>query len=311
MAEFTNDEVMVLDAEDFVIDETTIENDIVEADISSIPDATRAYMHQIGRIPLLTFEQEQELGKKMAAGDAYAREKLIESNLRLVVSIAKRYINRSRMSFLDLIQEGTLGLIRAVDKFDYTRGYKFSTYATWWIRQAISKAVAEQSRTIRVPMHIIEALSKLNTVSRRLYQELEREPTAAELAAEMDLSLDKVKELLAIVKEPTSLDSTLTDDDETTVGDLVADEVEDFSAGIFKEEMSNIIQEVLLTLDEREQEVITMRYGLKNTKPRTLEEIGSHFNLTKERIRQIEDKALRKLRNPIRSEKLRGCLEVY
>ena len=311
MAEFTNDEVMVLDAEDFVIDETSIENDIVEADISSIPDATRAYMHQIGRIPLLTFEQEQELGKKMAAGDAYAREKLIESNLRLVVSIAKRYINRSRMSFLDLIQEGTLGLIRAVDKFDYNRGYKFSTYATWWIRQAISKAVAEQSRTIRVPMHIIEALSKLNTVSRRLYQELEREPTAAELAAEMSLPIDKVKELLAIVKEPTSLDSTLTDDDETTVGDLVADEVEDFSAEIFKEERSNIIQEVLLTLDEREQEVITMRYGLKNTKPRTLEEIGSYFNLTKERIRQIEDKALRKLRNPIRSEKLRGCLEVY
>lgn len=310
MAEFTNDEVMVLDAEDFVIDETTIENDIVEADISSIPDATRAYMHQIGRIPLLTFEQEQELGKKMAAGDAYAREKLIESNLRLVVSIAKRYINRSRMSFLDLIQEGTLGLIRAVDKFDYTRGYKFSTYATWWIRQAISKAVAEQSRTIRVPMHIIEALSKLNTVSRRLYQELEREPTAAELAAEMSLSIDKVKELLAIVKEPTSLDSTLTDDDETTVGDLVADETEDFSAGIFQEEMANLIQEVLMTLEDREKEVITMRYGLKNTKPRTLEEIGNHFGLTKERIRQIEDKALRKLRNPMRSEKLRHCLEV-
>lgn len=310
MAEFTNDEVMILDAEDFVIDETTIENDIVEADISSIPDATRAYMHQIGRIPLLTFEQEQELGKKMAAGDAYAREKLIESNLRLVVSIAKRYINRSRMSFLDLIQEGTLGLIRAVDKFDYTRGYKFSTYATWWIRQAISKAVAEQSRTIRVPMHIIEALSKLNTVSRRLYQELEREPTAAELAAEMSLPIDKVKELLAIVKEPTSLDSTLTDDDETTVGDLVADETEDFSAGIFQEEMANLIQEVLMTLEDREKEVITMRYGLKNTKPRTLEEIGNHFGLTKERIRQIEDKALRKLRNPMRSEKLRHCLEV-
>ena len=310
MVQLNDEEVMILNAEDFNLDEeATME--VEEANISAIPDATRAYMHQIGRIPLLSFEQEQELGQKIAAGDIEARNKLVESNLRLVVSIAKRYTGRSRMSFLDLVQEGTMGLIRAVDKFDYTMGYKFSTYATYWIRQAISKAVAEQSRTIRVPMHIIEALSKLNTVTRKLFQELEREPTAEEIAARMELTVEKVKELMTIVKEPTSLDTTLTDDDETTVGDLVADEsVEDFNTSIFQEEVTKTIQEVLLTLDPREQEVITMRYGLKGTKARTLEEIGNHFSLTKERIRQIEEKALRKLRNPIRSEKLRHCLEV-
>lgn len=310
MVQLNDEEVMILNAEDFNLDEeATME--VEEANIAAIPDATRAYMHQIGRIPLLSFEQEQELGQRIAAGDIEARNKLVESNLRLVVSIAKRYTGRSRMSFLDLVQEGTMGLIRAVDKFDYTMGYKFSTYATYWIRQAISKAVAEQSRTIRVPMHIIEALSKLNTVTRKLFQELEREPTAEEIAARMELTVEKVKELMTIVKEPTSLDTTLTDDDETTVGDLVADEsVEDFNTSIFQEEVAKTIQEVLLTLDPREQEVITMRYGLKGTKARTLEEIGNHFSLTKERIRQIEEKALRKLRNPIRSEKLRYCLEV-
>lgn len=310
MVQLNDEEVMILNAEDFNLDEeATME--VEEANIAAIPDATRAYMHQIGRIPLLSFEQEQELGQRIAAGDIEARNKLVESNLRLVVSIAKRYTGRSRMSFLDLVQEGTMGLIRAVDKFDYTMGYKFSTYATYWIRQAISKAVAEQSRTIRVPMHIIEALSKLNTVTRKLFQELEREPTAEEIAARMELTVEKVKELMTIVKEPTSLDTTLTDDDETTVGDLVADEtVEDFNTSIFQEEVAKTIQEVLLTLDSREQEVITMRYGLKGTKARTLEEIGNHFSLTKERIRQIEEKALRKLRNPIRSEKLRYCLEV-
>lgn len=310
MVQLNDEEVMILNAEDFNLDEeATME--VEEANIAAIPDATRAYMHQIGRIPLLSFEQEQELGQKIAAGDVEARNKLVESNLRLVVSIAKRYTGRSRMSFLDLVQEGTMGLIRAVDKFDYTMGYKFSTYATYWIRQAISKAVAEQSRTIRVPMHIIEALSKLNTVTRKLFQELEREPTAEEIATRMELTVEKVKELMTIVKEPTSLDATLSDDDETTVGDLVADEsVEDFNTSIFQEEVAKTIQEVLLTLDPREQEVITMRYGLKGTKARTLEEIGNHFSLTKERIRQIEEKALRKLRNPIRSEKLRYCLEV-
>lgn len=310
MVQLNDEEVMILNAEDFNLDEEA-NMEVEEANIAAIPDATRAYMHQIGRIPLLSFEQEQELGQRIAAGDIEARNKLVESNLRLVVSIAKRYTGRSRMSFLDLVQEGTMGLIRAVDKFDYTMGYKFSTYATYWIRQAISKAVAEQSRTIRVPMHIIEALSKLNTVTRKLFQELEREPTAEEIAARMELTVEKVKELMTIVKEPTSLDTTLTDDDETTVGDLVADEsVEDFNTSIFQEEVAKTIQEVLLTLDPREQEVITMRYGLKGTKARTLEEIGNHFSLTKERIRQIEEKALRKLRNPIRSEKLRYCLEV-
>lgn len=311
MAEMNNEEVMILDVEVFSIDTEADEAEVEVANISAIPDATRAYMYQIGRIPLLSFEQEQELGQRIAAGDEEARNKLIESNLRLVVSIAKRYTGRSRMSFLDLVQEGTMGLIRAVDKFDYTMGYKFSTYATYWIRQAISKAVAEQSRTIRVPMHIIEALSKLNTVSRKLFQELEREPTAQELAAHMNIPLDKVKELLTIVKEPTSLDTTLTDDDETTVGDLVADESnEDFDTPLYQEQVANTIQEVLMTLEPREQEVVTMRYGLKGTRAYTLEEIGAHYGLTKERIRQIEDKALRKLRNPIRSERLKHCLEV-
>ena len=311
MGHLTNEEIVVLETEVFTLDTAEDEMGIETGDISVIPDATRAYMYQIGRIPLLTFEQEQELGAQMAAGSESARNTLIESNLRLVVSIAKRYTGRSKMSFLDLVQEGTIGLIRATEKFDYTMGYKFSTYATYWIRQSLSKAVAEQSRTIRVPMHVIEALSKLNAVSRKLYQELEREPTAKEIAAQLQMDEAKVKELLNIVKEPTSLDTTLTDDDETTVGDLVADEsVEDFNTSIFQEEVAKTIQEVLLTLDPREQEVITMRYGLKGTKARTLEEIGNHFNLTKERIRQIEEKALRKLRNPIRSEKLRPCLEV-
>lgn len=290
---------------ELVIEEVEVE----EADISLMPDATRAYMYQISRIPLLTFEEEQELAKRVKEGDDEARTALAESNLRLVVSIAKNYIHKSKLSFLDLIQEGNIGLMRAIDKFDYTMGYKFSTYATWWIRQAISKSVTE-NRIIRVPMHIIELLSKMGVARGQLFQQLHREPTLAELAAALNITVEKVKELQAI-KEPSSLDTTIGDDEDTTVGDLVADSsVEDPGEAIFREQISKKIQTVLSTLDEREQKVITMRYGLGNNKPKTLEEIGEAFGLTRERIRQIENQALRKLRNPARANMLKGCLEV-
>lgn len=277
-----------------------------EADIANIPDATRAYMHQISRIPLLTFEQEQELGRRIKEGDKAAREKMVESNLRLVVSVAKQYINKTKMPFLDLVQEGNVGLMTAVDKFDPSLGYKFSTYAVWWIKQAISKAMAE-SRAIRVPMHMITMLSKLSSTKAELRQKFDREPTIDEIAAAMEITIDKVKWLYEI-KEPTSLDITLNDEDDTTVGDLVADEIEDFGKNVFQEQISHQIQEVLDTLEEREQDVIKMRFGIGRANPMTLEEIGASFNLTKERIRQIEDKALRKLRNPIRANMLKGCM---
>ena len=302
--------VMILE-NDFMIEEETDNIDFEEKDYSGpVLEATRAYMRQISRIPLLTFEEEQDLGKRIAAGDEDAKTALAESNLRLVVSIAKKYLTRTTIPFLDLIQEGNLGLMRAIDKFDYTKGYKFSTYATWWIRQAISKMVVEQSRMIRVPMHMIEALSKMSTVSRELYQELRREPTAAEIAKRMSTTEDKVKELQNIVKEPTSMDTHINDDDETTVGDLIADDTDDSPIEeIYHEEVNKTILDVLSTLEEREKEVIIMRFGLEDNKPKTLEEIGKHFNLTRERIRQIEDKALRKLRNPVRSGILKTVFE--
>ena len=300
--------VMILDEEDLVFEEE-LENE--DEEIGYIPDATRAYMIQIGRIPLLTFEQEQELGKRMAAGDTSARTSRAESNLRLVVSIAKKYVNRTKMPLLDLIQEGNIGLMAAIERFDYTKGYKFSTYATWWIRQAIAKAAVENSRFIRVPMHIIDALSKMNTASRLLQQELSRTPTQAEIAAKMDIEVAKVKELQAIVKDPVSMDTTINEDDDVTIGDLVPDdEAEDPNESIFREQIRATIYEVLDTLDEREKEVLELRYGLIDNKPRTLDEIGQSYGLTKERIRQIESKALRKMRNPMRSAKLRTCLEV-
>lgn len=290
---------------EFVVEEVKIDRE--EADIANIPDATRAYLHQISRIPLLTFEQEQEYGRRMKEGDAWAREKMIESNLRLVVSVAKQYINKTKMPFIDLIQEGNIGLMNAVDKFDYSLGYKFSTYAVWWIRQALSKTIAE-NRAIRVPMHMITMLSKLSTTKSELRQELHREPTIEEIANRMEITIDKVRALYEI-KEPTSLDITLNDEDDTTVGDLVADEsCEDFGKAVYQEQVSNQIQEVLNTLEDREQEVIKMRFGIGRVNPMTLEEIGASFNLTKERIRQIEDKALRKLRNPVRANMLKGCL---
>lgn len=303
------DNVMILEVtEDFKINEE--ENVIDEKSFGAIPDSTRAYIRAIGRIPLLTFEEEQELGKRIAEGDEVARNRLIESNLRLVVSIAKKYISRTSIPFLDLIQEGNIGLVHAVEKFDYKRGLKFSTYATYWIKQAISKAIATNSRTIRIPTHIIEALSKMNTATRELFQELKREPTIAEIALYMGESEKKVKELSAIVKEPISMESTIGDDEESSIGDLVADDEEAPIEAIYQEEVSNTIKSVLSTLEPREADIISMRFGIGYPAPRTLEEIGAHYSLSKERIRQIEAMALKKLRNPMRTKMLKECLEV-
>lgn len=303
------DNVMILEVtEDFKINEE--ENIIDEKSFGAIPDSTRAYIRAIGRIPLLTFEEEQELGKRIAEGDEAARNRLIESNLRLVVSIAKKYISRTSIPFLDLIQEGNIGLVHAVEKFDYKRGLKFSTYATYWIKQAISKAIATNSRTIRIPTHIIEALSKMNAATRELFQELKREPTIAEIALYMGESEKKVKELSAIVKEPISMESTIGDDEESSIGDLVADDEEAPIEALYQEEVSNTIKSVLSTLEPREADIISMRFGIGYPAPRTLEEIGAHYSLSKERIRQIEAMALKKLRNPMRTKMLKECLEV-
>ena len=278
---------------------------------SCMLDATKAYINSIRDIPLLTFDEEQRLCALMAQGDMKAREIMIESNLRLVVSIAKKYIGRTKIPFLDLIQEGNIGLMRAVDKFDYTKGFKFSTYATYWIKQSISKMVAEHSRAIRVPMHIIEQLSKLGKVTNELYQEFHREPTAQEIAVRMEVEVSKVKELQAVVKDPISIDQTLSEDDDATIGDLIADDTcSPFLDDLFKEEVSARIETVLQTLESREADVIARRYGIGYKTPQTLEEIGQVYSLSKERIRQIEDKALRKLRNPMRTNMLKECLEV-
>ena len=275
----------------------------------AVDDPVRMYLKEIGKVPLLTAEEEVELAKRMEAGDEYAKQKLCEANLRLVVSIAKKYVGRG-MLFLDLIQEGNLGLIKAVDKFDYTKGYQFSTYATWWIRQAITRSIADQARTIRIPVHMVETINKLIRVSRQLLQENGREPTPDEIAEEMGITVEKVREILKIAQEPVSLETPIGEEEDSHLGDFIPDEdapapAEAAAFSMLKEQLVD----VLSTLTEREQKVLKLRFGLEDGRARTLEEVGKEFDVTRERIRQIEAKALRKLRHPTRSKKLKDYLE--
>ena len=278
------------------------------ADTFSTDDPVRMYLKEIGKVPLLTPEEEQGLAKRMAEGDEEAKRRMAEANLRLVVSIAKRYVGRG-MLFLDLIQEGNLGLIKAVEKFDYTKGYKFSTYATWWIRQAITRAIADQARTIRIPVHMVETINKVIRVSRQLLQELGHDPSAEEIAAEMNMPVDKVRDILKIAQEPVSLETPIGEEEDSHLGDFIPDEdasepSEAASFSLLKEQL----MEVLDTLTPREKKVLELRFGIVDGRTRTLEEVGKEFNVTRERIRQIEAKALRKLRHPSRSKKLRDFL---
>ena len=283
--------------------------DLSVPDGISLADPIRMYLKEIGKIPLLSTEEEIELAKRMEKGDEEARKKLAEANLRLVVSIAKRYAGRG-MQFLDLIQEGNLGLIKAVEKFDYRKGYKFSTYATWWIRQAITRAIADQARTIRIPVHMVETINKLIRVSRQLLQELGREPTPEEIAEEMHMSVDRVREILKISQEPVSLETPIGEEEDSHLGDFIQDDNVPVPADaaaftMLKEQL----EDVLSTLTDREQKVLRLRFGLDDGRARTLEEVGKEFNVTRERIRQIEAKALRKLRHPSRSRKLKDYLD--
>lgn len=285
-------------------DEIEVEKiDLSVPDGVSIEDPVRMYLKEIGKVPLLSAEEEIELAKRMELGDQEAKKRLAEANLRLVVSIAKRYVGRG-MLFLDLIQEGNLGLIKAVEKFDYRKGYKFSTYATWWIRQAITRAIADQARTIRIPVHMVETINKLIRVSRQLLQELGREPTPEEIAAEMNMPVERVREILKISQEPVSLETPIGEEEDSHLGDFIQDDNVPVPADaaaftLLKEQL----EEVLGTLTEREQKVLTLRFGLEDGRARTLEEVGREFNVTRERIRQIEAKALRKLRHPSRSRR--------
>ena len=278
------------------------------ADTFAIDDPVRMYLKEIGKVPLLTNEEEQELARRMADGDEDAKKRMAEANLRLVVSIAKRYVGRG-MLFLDLIQEGNLGLIKAVDKFDYTKGYKFSTYATWWIRQAITRAIADQARTIRIPVHMVETINKVIRVSRQLLQELGHDPSAEEIADEIGMPVDKVRDIMKIAQEPVSLETPIGEEEDSHLGDFIPDEdasepSEAASFSLLKEQL----MEVLETLTPREKKVLELRFGIIDGRTRTLEEVGKEFNVTRERIRQIEAKALRKLRHPSRSKKLRDFL---
>ncbi|WP_067931074.1 RNA polymerase sigma factor RpoD [Alicyclobacillus kakegawensis] len=274
-----------------------------------ISDPVRMYLKEIGRVPLLSAQEEIELAKRIEEGDEEAKQRLTEANLRLVVSIAKRYVGRG-MLFLDLIQEGNLGLIKAVEKFDYRKGYKFSTYATWWIRQAITRAIADQARTIRIPVHMVETINKLIRVSRQLLQELGREPTAEEIAAEMDMSPEKVREIQKIAQEPVSLETPIGEEDDSHLGDFIPDDEALAPADAAAYELlKEQLEDVLDTLTEREENVLRLRFGLDDGRTRTLEEVGKVFGVTRERIRQIEAKALRKLRHPSRSKRLKDFLE--
>ena len=274
----------------------------------SVDDPVRMYLREIGKIPLLSFDEEADLAKKVMEGDEDAKQKLSESNLRLVVSIAKKYVGRG-MLFLDLIQEGNMGLIKAVEKFDYTKGYKFSTYATWWIRQAITRAIADQARTIRIPVHMVETINKLIRTSRHLLQQMGREPTPEEIAQEMEISVEKVMEIQKIAQDPVSLETPIGEEDDSHLGDFIQDEdspaPQDSAAYTLLREQ---LEDVMNTLTPREAKVLKLRFGLQDGRPRTLEEVGKEFMVTRERIRQIEAKALRKLRHPSRSKKLRDYM---
>lgn len=296
--------------EDFDADEEVeIELDLTLPEGINIDDPVRMYLKEIGKVPLLNADEEIDLALRMESGDQEAKKRLAEANLRLVVSIAKRYVGRG-MLFLDLIQEGNLGLIKAVEKFDYRKGFKFSTYATWWIRQAITRAIADQARTIRIPVHMVETINKLIRVSRQLLQELGRDPSPEEIAEELDMSVDKVREILKISQEPVSLETPIGEEEDSHLGDFIQDEnvpvpAEAAAFTLLKEQLVDVLD----TLTDREQKVLRLRFGLDDGRARTLEEVGREFNVTRERIRQIEAKALRKLRHPSRSRKLKDYLE--
>lgn len=305
----TDDDV---DIDNMIAEEEEVDMENIDLSVPegvSIEDPVRMYLKEIGKVPLLSAEREIELAKRMEEGDEDAKKELAEANLRLVVSIAKRYVGRG-MLFLDLIQEGNLGLIKAVEKFDYHKGYKFSTYATWWIRQAITRAIADQARTIRIPVHMVETINKLIRVSRQLLQELGRDPTPEEIAAELDMPVERVREILKISQEPVSLETPIGEEEDSHLGDFIQDDnvpvpAEAAAQTLLKEQLD----EVLDTLTEREQKVLRLRFGMNDGRARTLEEVGKEFDVTRERIRQIEAKALRKLRHPSRSRKLRDYLD--
>ncbi len=309
---FEKEGIHLVDKKDLKDDEDEV--DVTKEDLSvpkgvTVDDPVRMYLKEIGKISLLTADEEVEIAKRMEAGDESAKKELAEANLRLVVSIAKRYVGRG-MSFLDLIQEGNLGLMKAVDKFDYTKGFKFSTYATWWIRQAITRASADQARTIRIPVHMVETINKLVRVQRQLVQDLGRDPLPEEIAAEMNLDVERVREIQKIAQEPVSLETPIGEEEDSHLGDFIPDDeiLSPSDAATFtllKEQLNTVLE----TLTEREKKVLTLRFGLDDGRARTLEEVGKEFDVTRERIRQIEAKALRKLRHPSRSKKLKDYLE--